>query len=1048
MTRVLAMLIFISFVLSVRSYLGGRSRSFLEKRTNLALLRAIADPYVQSSMVGTKRRLTSKRVLTKESILSVLLDSETDASLFSSEIKTLAAKRSLLAGHERKELFERAMQHMNEMGCEQVSSCVWSLGTLGCAPLKNSESSRVALEAHVSSAGEHARRGDLVRMLSGLSKMRYRWNDVPSVAWRALLRSLDTESGDLSPEGTFGDIVQDDLDAKQTSILIYTLGQLGATFSTSIDIANSSSRGKSRHKHRSHIEGAQRGALPPPVQRGLLLALANSLHAKADGSASATELIRSEGENTIDSNDRMTSQGLVNSLHGLARMGMKWDHIPALFSSPHDNETGATITEGENENEGEGDLDSGGTDNANTSTAPITIKTDGLYVQDAIAIGIASLAHVAGPLELSSMTNSLALLRVQWRRDLSVDQRLAVMDAYLAEAVDGSIEGGEDGPGNGPEGPSLLEMKVETDGSGNGNSTFEVAQQTKQPSVSVNKTNKAKTKPKRPLQRRTVVDSLGSRELANVIWALGKLDFDFSLSSDTGDVGTEGIHINIGTVGGVSIERGTLNDKGLESKELFCAALLHRLSEVSGSLSAFDFESVAVGLGLMQVNWAGNGQQNYNIWRLLAGEREREGDKVNIFFLHNVLWGLARSGATTTALDRDLGLKGEEGINNRQGKGLSLSDVLFRATLNRFHSFLPEQFGDVVWALGELGYDLNDLDDLNLATDSDLGLGRVVEGEEEGEEEAERGDRSTYNKLNPLPPPKTRMLAILGRVLPKLGVHAVVYSLLGLSRMGLTWEKDFLIETRSLPTPLKGGRDNSVSPFGTIVGKYLRQRVGSLKEHEYAMLLYSLGQLGFTWHNPTLVHAPSSSTSRSTSINTDTNTSTTCTSTSPSPPPDVVMSHMQALELLYPGVENKIHHRATRVSSFLTARSLANALEGLSRCGVRWAHMPSDTQNAWIQALLGQKQAQGISSVSEKRGAATMTAMELQQTLHSLAEMGASWDSMGLLGQETRQAVEGAWRDIQVREGEGEGEEAVNEALAMEVQLSLARLATENTENT
>ena len=77
-----------------------------------------------------------------------------------------------------------------------------------------------------------------------------------------------------------------------------------------------------------------------------------------------------------------------------------------------------------------------------------------------------------------------------------------------------------------------------------------------------------------------------------------------------------------------------------------------------------------------------------------------------------------------------------------------------------------------------------------------------------------------------------------------------------------------------------------------------------------------------------------------------------------------------------------------------------------------------------------------------------MTAMELQQTLHSLAEMGASWDSMGLLGQETRQAVEGAWRDIQVREGEGEGEEAVNEALAMEVQLSLARLATGNTENT
>lgn len=75
------------------------------------------------------------------------------------------------------------------------------------------------------------------------------------------------------------------------------------------------------------------------------------------------------------------------------------------------------------------------------------------------------------------------------------------------------------------------------------------------------------------------------------------------------------------------------------------------------------------------------------------------------------------------------------------------------------------------------------------------------------------------------------------------------------------------------------------------------------REHDYAVLLYSLGLLG-----------------------------------APLPAFDAA-------------VREKIHYRATRVSGFLSGRSTSNALLGLSRTGDQWDAIGSEAQQAWVQAL-------------------------------------------------------------------------------------------------
>ena len=278
---------------------------------------------------------------------------------------------------------------------------------------------------------------------------------------------------------------------------------------------------------------------------------------------------------------------------------------------------------------------------------------------------------------------------------------------------------------------------------------------------------------------------------------------------------------------------------------------------------------------------------------------------MNIFCTYNVLWGLARMGVKVSHI------------------GSPLSCSILEKVITVLHTFLPTQYGDVIWSLGSIGFKKTDLS----------------------------------------PVMSDRLLAVLSRVYGKLHVRAAAYTLWGLSKLGFQWD-EMKMRTRSLA----GGRE--ADPLSESVIKYLRSRVNSMKEHEYSVLLYSLGGLRAQL--------------------------------------DGVSDHA-----LPSYVTDKIFHRATRVSSFLTSRSLANSLHGLGKCNVEWMKLPVDTRDAWEEALLRPSAPQVISvtesassrgtdSGTDRRGLAGMRTVEFCQTLYGLGQMRASWKS---LKQSTRDAI-------------------------------------------
>lgn len=268
--------------------------------------------------------------------------------------------------------------------------------------------------------------------------------------------------------------------------------------------------------------------------------------------------------------------------------------------------------------------------------------------------------------------------------------------------------------------------------------------------------------------------------------------------------------------------------------------------------------------------------------------------EMNIFCTYNVLWGLARMGASKSSL------------------GPALSSSVLDKTVGILHTFLPTHYGDVIWSLGSLGYRQDDLS----------------------------------------PVMSDRVLAVLSRVYGKLHVRAAAYTLWGLSKMGFQWE-DMQGRTRSLA----GGRE--ADPLSESVSKYLRQRVASMKEHEYSVLLYSLGGLRVQLQGE-----------------------------SESSLPDYVTE--------------KIHHRATRVSTFLTSRSLANSLYGLGKCGVSWMELPIETRDAWENAMLSLPASLSPSSISnqkhgnngDRKGLQGMRTVEFAQTLYGLGQLQVPWRNL------------------------------------------------------
>ena len=235
-----------------------------------------------------------------------------------------------------------------------------------------------------------------------------------------------------------------------------------------------------------------------------------------------------------------------------------------------------------------------------------------------------------------------------------------------------------------------------------------------------------------------------AREVSNAVWFLGKLDADFeSLPED------------------VRLD------------------LFEALRREAGRLTSFDLESLLVGLGLMQVPMRSLDEGLRG--RLFLGVR-RHLDELNIHGLSNVLWGLARTGVSNYDLDPPLA-----------------TALLDKAVL-LLHTFLPAQYGDILWSLGSIGYRADDMTSLT----------------------------------------RDRILAVVSRVFGKLNVRAAAYALWGLGKMRFSW-KDMLVRTRSLA----GGRE--APPLAESVSGFLRRRVSAMKEHEFAVLLYALGLLEAEW---------------------------------------------------------------------------------------------------------------------------------------------------------------------------------------------------------
>ena len=402
-----------------------------------------------------------------------------------------------------------------------------------------------------------------------------------------------------------------------------------------------------------------------------------------------------------------------------------------------------------------------------------------------------------------------------------------------------------------------------------------------------------------------VVFNLSGRELSNAFWSLGKLNVDY----DT------------------------------EITDHLRDQLLTLLTDSVGRMKLFDLESVFVGLGLMRVDFRSLPVETQEA--LLDGVG-RSLSKMNIFCLYNTIWGLARMGVTEADM------------------GTDMTASVVQRTLSMLHTFLPEQYGDVVWSMATMG----------------------------------------VNKQHFTPVMCDRLLAVLSRVYAKMHVRAAAYTLWGLNKMGFVWG-DFRASAWSFtggreapPLGVTGGRE--APPLGVSVSKYLRQRVASMREHDYSVLLYSLGGLG----------------------------ARLLAGTSDPDFPDAVVE--------------KVHHRMTRVGSFMTSRSLANGLYGLSQCGVGWGDVPELSRDAWIQALHGlsliPKEASSVSDNANAvagagsgtvdvaddlkappaKGLVGMNGIEFSQVMHSLGAMRVAWSS---LAETTRHLI---LHDIVQRHAAGE----------------------------
>lgn len=167
-----------------------------------------------------------------------------------------------------------------------------------------------------------------------------------------------------------------------------------------------------------------------------------------------------------------------------------------------------------------------------------------------------------------------------------------------------------------------------------------------------------------------IIPTLLPKEVANIIWALGKLRYQWRVQGRVGGIGeaaTEAAHM-------LAVQ----------------SALTAQLVRTLPHSTVFDTESIITGLSFAQVHMEMLPPDTQQALQKLVSSHV---NKMNIFCLCNVLCGLAKMKVKVPSA------AGAQSFLNE-----SLSAALLARTSHVFHTLLPEQFGPVMWALGMMGY--------------------------------------------------------------------------------------------------------------------------------------------------------------------------------------------------------------------------------------------------------------------------------------------------------------------------------------------------------
>lgn len=256
------------------------------------------------------------------SFIAQIVDTEAQGSTFRDVIvrmKTMASRRLSLADSDRMQLLNITLPLLSLFDLNQLSDAIWALGTLKCSirtqhPVAVEAKQRLVSvlqgwSGSLTGSVAHMPRVESFRLLSGLGKLGFAWEEIPP-AVRSRFLYMIVDGG-----------VNSDLDNEDTT----------ASTSSSGDYYESDASGE------GDVEGDLRVA-DGPLRGRELAAYVYTL-----GQLGVTrEMLGRESESLLtELLARLTPsilqginpQGFSNMLHGMARLGVLWADLPVAMQA-------------------------------------------------------------------------------------------------------------------------------------------------------------------------------------------------------------------------------------------------------------------------------------------------------------------------------------------------------------------------------------------------------------------------------------------------------------------------------------------------------------------------------------------------------------------------------------------------------------------------------------------------------------------------------------------------------------------------------------------